>query len=104
MSKHLEAYLSGWVLFGDTNQRSSRAELIAALGEAHEDGIICGRVFQEGDLAFNCNDCQSDPTCVMCEDCFKDSEHTGHDVSFHRAGAGYVIYFHVFLVFDTTPR
>ena len=48
----------------------------------------CGKVFDEGDLCFNCRDCQADPTCVFCVSCFQKSDHEGHDVTFHFAGAG----------------
>lgn len=54
-------------------------------GQASE---ICGRLFTGGDLCYNCRQCQADPTCIQCETCFRASDHRGHDVSFHRAGAG----------------
>lgn len=48
----------------------------------------CGYVFQRGDIAWNCRTCQTDPTCVVCDDCFQKSDHTGHDVYFHRTTPG----------------
>ncbi len=38
-----------------------------------------------GDLCWNCRTCQTDPTCVQCDACFQNSDHTGHDVYFHHA-------------------
>lgn len=49
---------------------------------------LCGRVFSDGEIAYNCNTCGADPTCVMCMPCFNASNHEGHDVSFHRTAAG----------------
>ena len=44
----------------------------------------CGRLFKEGDLVYNCKTCQTDGTCVLCQDCFDDSNHEGHVVTFHK--------------------
>eukprot|EP00941_MAST-03F_sp_MAST-3F-sp1_P000609 g609.t1 len=43
---------------------------------------VCGYSFKPGDLAFNCRDCQFDSTCVICEKCYRASNHEGHDVRF----------------------
>ena len=48
----------------------------------------CGYVFRRGDIAWNCRTCQSDSTCVLCDRCFRESDHTGHDVFFHRTSPG----------------
>ena len=48
----------------------------------------CGYVFKRGDIAWNCRTCQADPTCVICDDCFRDSNHEGHEVYFHRTTPG----------------
>ena len=48
----------------------------------------CGYVFKEGDIGYNCRTCQADPTCVLCADCFRASDHEGHDISFHRTSPG----------------
>ena len=48
----------------------------------------CGYVFKRGDIAWNCRSCQTDPTCVICDSCFQASEHTGHEVYFHRTTPG----------------
>lgn len=31
---------------------------------------ICGEVFGADEIAYSCRDCQVDPTCVICNDCF----------------------------------
>jgi len=48
----------------------------------------CGLIFSEGDLAYHCRTCQLDNTCVICQDCFANGDHTGHEITFHRTGAG----------------
>ncbi|KAL7569357.1 hypothetical protein ACA910_010445 [Epithemia clementina (nom. ined.)] len=48
----------------------------------------CGYVFARGDIAWNCRTCQTDATCVICDDCFRQSNHEGHEVYFHRTSPG----------------
>jgi hypothetical protein len=48
----------------------------------------CSYLFRKGDSSWNCGTCQYDPTCVLCEACFKSSNHVGHEVYFHRTHAG----------------
>ena len=33
----------------------------------------CGYVIKRGDIAWNCRTCQTDPTCVICDNCFHNS-------------------------------
>lgn len=49
---------------------------------------ICGLVFKKGDIVWTCRQCAKDQTCVQCDKCFRNSDHTGHDVYFHKAGGG----------------
>ena len=48
----------------------------------------CGYVFKRGDIAWNCRTCQTDSTCVVCDTCFRHSDHEGHEVYFHRTTPG----------------
>jgi len=52
------------------------------------EGGPCGYVFRRGDIAWNCRTCQTDPTCVLCDTCFRESDHVGHEVFFHRTTPG----------------
>ena len=61
--------------------KSLQSENAAAAGP-------CGYVFKRGDIAWNCRTCQTDATCVVCDDCFRQSDHTGHEVYFHRTTPG----------------
>jgi hypothetical protein len=48
----------------------------------------CGYVFKRNDIAWNCRTCQTDSTCVLCDTCFHNSDHEGHEVYFHRTSPG----------------
>ena len=48
----------------------------------------CGYVFKRGDIAWNCRTCQTDSTCVICDTCFRNSNHDNHEVYFHRTTPG----------------
>ncbi len=38
----------------------------------------CGRVFRNGEPHYSCRECSTDPTCVLCAECFQASEHKNH--------------------------
>mmetsp|Transcript_4153 Transcript_4153/g.6352 ORF Transcript_4153/g.6352 Transcript_4153/m.6352 type:complete len:1971 (+) Transcript_4153:47-5959(+) len=50
--------------------------------------LVCQYVFRRNDIVWICRSCQADETCVMCNACYLDSDHTGHDVYFYHAQAG----------------
>lgn len=57
--------------------------------QSSEIKSVCGHVFVRGDLVWSCRSCAKDPTCVQCDKCFKNSEHTNHEVVFYRSqGSG----------------
>ena len=60
----------------------------AALGCKRRPRRPCGYVFKRGDIAWNCRTCQTDSTCVICDTCFRNSDHEGHEVYFHRTTPG----------------
>jgi hypothetical protein len=49
---------------------------------------MCGKPIKKGDILWSCRQCGSDSTCVQCDACFKLSDHTNHDVYFHRSNDG----------------
>jgi ATP-dependent Clp protease adapter protein ClpS len=63
---------------------------VTRLQELSESGTrsVCGRVFEQGDIVWTCRQCGKDPTCVQCDQCFRKSDHVGHEVYFHRASGG----------------
>lgn len=44
---------------------------------------MCAYEFKPGDIAWNCKSCQVDDTCVLCNECFINSQHEGHEVFFY---------------------
>jgi hypothetical protein len=51
---------------------------------------ICCYHFQKGDSLWSCSTCQTDRSCVMCDSCYRDSNHIGHNVNQHiSSGGGY---------------
>ena len=50
---------------------------------------VCGMLFRKGLVVWTCRQCGKDPSCVQCDECFRNSNHEGHEVYFHRsAGPG----------------
>ncbi|KHN74189.1 E3 ubiquitin-protein ligase ubr-1 [Toxocara canis] len=47
-------------------------------GDENRPGNICGRVFKCGEATYSCKECASDPTCVLCYQCFQKSAHRFH--------------------------
>ena len=39
---------------------------------------VCAKPLKAGDVAWKCEDCEKDPTCIICLDCFNNSDHEGH--------------------------
>lgn len=46
---------------------------------------VCQYAFRRNDIVWICKDCQADETCVLCNDCFRSSNHAGHEVYFYHA-------------------
>ena len=63
---------------------SNQIDLSLLLGKP-KTKTICGYVFKKGDLVWTCQSCGKDQTCVLCDKCFRDSNHVGHEVYFHRS-------------------
>ncbi|ELT88826.1 hypothetical protein CAPTEDRAFT_153753, partial [Capitella teleta] len=49
---------------------------------------LCGKVFKMGELTYSCRDCGTDPTCVLCMDCFQHSAHKKHRYKMAASGGG----------------
>ena len=62
-------------------------ERITAIGSL-SPRQVCQHHFRKNDIVWVCKTCQSDETCVLCNACFNDSNHEGHDVIFYHAMAG----------------
>eukprot|EP00759_Apiculatamorpha_spiralis_P029948 PhF_6_TR31836/c0_g2_i1/m.47114 len=49
---------------------------------------VCGKSWGSNAMAYKCKTCEKDPTCIICVDCFKKSNHEGHDYKLIRTGGG----------------
>ena len=49
---------------------------------------VCQYFFQKNDIAWICRTCQSDETCVLCNACFQDSQHEGHEILWYHSFSG----------------
>jgi hypothetical protein len=49
---------------------------------------VCQHPFKRNDIVWVCRTCQADETCVLCHNCYTQSNHVGHDVAFYHAQAG----------------
>ena len=90
-SSVMKDWANRMVLTGSLSGTEASSSLIEYL-QHHNTGTKkqgpCGYVFGRGDIAWNCRTCQTDPTCVICDDCFQNSNHEGHEVYFHRTSPG----------------
>lgn len=66
----------------------SAKQSITSIGKSCPTRRVCQHPFRRNDIVWVCRTCQSDETCVLCHDCFSNSDHTGHDVAFYHAQAG----------------
>lgn len=46
-------------------------EVYSKLAENVSGKDHCGRVFKHGEPTYSCRECATDPTCVLCVDCFQ---------------------------------
>lgn len=49
---------------------------------------VCAKTLNPGDVAWKCETCEKDPTCIICEACFEKGDHTGHRCSLKRNVGG----------------
>ena len=48
----------------------------------------CGKLFRMGEPTYSCRDCGHDQTCVLCVNCFKESEHRFHRYKMSTSSGG----------------
>ena len=41
---------------------------------------VCAKPVRTGNIAWKCEDCEKDPTCIICQECFQKGNHEGHRV------------------------
>lgn len=63
-------------------------EVFERIKRLDEPPSVCGRVFKMSEPTYNCRECGTDPTCVLCVDCFKKSEHRNHKYKMATSNGG----------------
>ncbi|UJR10060.1 hypothetical protein I4U23_014282 [Adineta vaga] len=65
-------------------------EAIEKIRSFNKQSTVCGHLFKAEEPTYFCRDCCIDPTCVLCTDCFLQSEHRNHRYKMNvSAGGGY---------------
>ncbi|CAF0909766.1 unnamed protein product [Adineta ricciae] len=65
-------------------------EAIEKIRSFNKPSTVCGHLFKAEEPTYFCRDCCVDPTCVLCTDCFLQSEHRKHRYKMNvSAGGGY---------------
>lgn len=72
-------------MFGQINHELAVNELL----KSSESGKgVCAKTLSYGDVAWKCETCEKDPTCIICQDCFEKGDHKGHRVWLKRNVSG----------------
>ena len=64
-------------LFDSVNYNQVAIEIFSNVKNSK---AVCAKIFEKGDIAFKCLDCEKDPTCVICKECYEKGNHKGHRV------------------------
>ncbi|XP_063722559.1 E3 ubiquitin-protein ligase UBR3-like isoform X2 [Symsagittifera roscoffensis] len=70
------------ICHGDTMQ-TFKQEL-----QVFDDSKVCGRVWKHNFLAYRCKTCALSPCMSLCNECFHQGDHKGHDYNMFRSQAG----------------
>lgn len=69
----------------------SLSSFLSKLSEMDKPSSVCGRVFKLGEPTYSCRECGMDNTCVLCVDCFKNSDHKFHKYKMGTSQGGVVV-------------
>jgi Proteolysis_6 C-terminal/Putative zinc finger in N-recognin (UBR box)/E3 ubiquitin-protein ligase UBR1-like, winged-helix domain len=96
LMKHAEAnrdrhgasvFMTEWCMRIICNGASSHS-FLHHIKTNHSDSGVCAKQWRQGDVAFRCRTCQTDPTCAICLECFRNGDHEGHDFAMVVASGG----------------
>lgn len=62
--------------------------VLARLARLDKPPSVCGKVFKMGEPTYSCRECGMDNTCVLCAECFKQSDHRFHKYKMGTSGGG----------------
>jgi len=63
-------------------------EVLRGFTQQNYTPSVCGKVLEINEPAYNCRECEMDPTCVLCVDCFKQSQHKNHKYKIRTSHGG----------------
>ncbi len=72
-------------LFGTIHYKVRAEELFSNVKNSK---AVCAKIFTKNDIAFRCLDCEKDPTCVICKECYEKGNHKGHRVVMNKYVSG----------------
>ena len=64
------------LIYGNVNWQS----VVRQIQKGSKGMGVCAKVLKAGDVAWKCEDCEKDSTCIICQECFEKSNHKGHRV------------------------
>ena len=64
------------LIYGNANWQS----VVRQIKNGSKGMGVCAKVLKAGDVAWKCEDCEKDSTCIICQECFEKSNHKGHRV------------------------
>lgn len=70
-------------IFGDNPET-----VLAKIRGEENASTVCGRVFKMNEPFYSCRECGMDPTCVLCVNCFKSSQHRYHKYKMGTSAGG----------------
>lgn len=80
--------ISDLILLDSLKSKKFNTVLTEAFANVSSAGGICGKVQTSADSGWKCLDCELDPTCIICTECFEKSNHKGHRIFFKKSVAG----------------
>ncbi|XP_065213791.1 E3 ubiquitin-protein ligase UBR2 [Planococcus citri] len=63
-------------------------EILDRVQRLDEPSTVCGKVFKMSEPTYHCRECGTDPTCVLCVECFKKSAHKNHKYKMSMSNGG----------------
>ena len=64
------------LLYGSTDYKN----VVKQLASGFKGMGVCAKPLKAGDVAWKCEDCEKDKSCIICQDCFNKGDHKGHRV------------------------
>ena len=72
-------------LFDSQNYKEVSTEIFS---NTKKSKAICGKIIKRGDVVFHCLDCEKDPSCIICQECYETGNHVGHRVTIGKNATG----------------